>query len=192
MKNNNHLTKLFFLLPGSCYLTELVVWSSFPPSHSLNAVLGGLWSLGQIGILVILWHLYYWKIAGGSKWKAIGVAIAAAGALSYSSNYLFGYWFAMNTKLLLPLGALLSGIGMVVTGTQVLAGKRWPGFKGALPLLVGLYPFLVMFPLLVITGHPDLVAIMGWGVPWLLLGMGMVTERTALQTSTPLQRRTNA
>jgi hypothetical protein len=40
-----------------------------------------------------------------------------------------------------------------------------------------------MFPLLVVTGHPDLVAIMGWGVPWLLLGIGMATERTALSAS---------
>jgi len=29
------------------------------------------------------------------------------------------------------------------------------------PLIAGLYPFLVMFPLLIITGHPDLAAIMG-------------------------------
>ena len=60
-----------------------------------------------------------------------------------------------------------------------LAGKRRRGIQSALPLLVGLYPFLVMFPLLVITGHPDLAAIMGWGVPWLLLGIGMATEKTA-------------
>jgi hypothetical protein len=35
----------------------------------------------------------------------------------------------------------------------------------------------------VVTGHPDLTAIMGWGVPWLLLGMGMATEKTALPAS---------
>ncbi|MBD0255113.1 MAG: hypothetical protein ICV83_05295 [Cytophagales bacterium] len=176
MKNNNHATPLFFLLPGICYLTEFVVWSSFPPSHSLNGVLGGLWTLGQTGILVILSHLYRRKIADGSKWKAIGVAIAAAGATAYAVNYIFGYWLHLNTRVFLPLGALLSGVGMVVTGIQVLAGKCWPGLKGALPLLVGLYPFGVMFPLLVMTGHPDLAAIMGWGVPWLLLGIGMATE----------------
>ncbi|RDC66242.1 hypothetical protein [Adhaeribacter pallidiroseus] len=181
MKRNNHLSA-FFLLPGICYLTEFVVWSSYPPSHSLNAILGGLWTLGQIGILLILSYLYRWKIASGSKWKALGVSIAAAGAISYSINYFFGYWLHMNTKMFLPLGALLSGIGMVVTGIQVLVGKRWPGFKGTLPLFVGLYPFLVMFPLLVITGHPDLVAIMGWGVPWLFLGIGMATERSTLKT----------
>lgn len=183
MKNTTPSTSLFFLLPGTCYLAEFVVWSSFPPSHSLNGVLGGLWTLGQVGIPVILSHLYRRTIADGSPWKAVGVAIAAAGALSYAINYLFGYWLGLNTRMFLPLGALLSGIGMVVTGIQVLAGKRWPGPKGALPLLVGLYPFLVMFPLLVITGHPDLGAIMGWGVPWLALGIGLATEKRALPTS---------
>lgn len=182
MKNHRNVSTLFFLLPGICYLTELAVWASFPQSHSLNGVLGGLWTLGQVGILVILRCLYQWKIAGGSNWKVLGVVIAAAGALSYLINYVFGYWLHMNTRVFLTLGALLSGVGMVVTGIQVLVGKRWPGFKGTLPLLVGLYPLLIMFPLLVITGHPNLVAIMGWGMPWLLLGLGMATERTTLQT----------
>jgi hypothetical protein len=181
MKINSPL-KFIFLLPGICYLTEFVIWSSFGQSHSLNAILGGLWTLGQIGILVILSHLYREKIGGGSKWKVLGVLIAAAGAVSYSINYIFGYWLEMNTRMFLPLGALLSAIGMVVTGIQILAGKRWPGIKSILPLTVGLYPFLVMFPLLIITGHPDLLAIMGWGVPWLLLGIGMATEKTFLRT----------
>ena len=177
MKTNQFFKVLFFL-PGICYLTEFIVWSSFPQSHSLNAVLGGLWTLGQSGILVILPNLYQQKIAGGSKWKVLGVTIAAAGAISYSINYIFGYWFGMNTRMFLPLGALLSGIGMLATGIQVLIAKRWPGIKGKFPLIVGLYPFLVMFPLLIITGHPDLVAIMGWGIPWLLLGFGMATDTT--------------
>ncbi|MCF2502028.1 hypothetical protein L0663_01445 [Dyadobacter sp. CY107] len=176
MNNKNNITTAFYFLPGICYLTELVVWSTFDQSHSLNAVLGGLWTLGQIGILVILPALYRQKIAGGTKWKVLGVTIAAAGAISYSINYIFGYWLDMNTRIFLPLGALLSGIGMLITGVQVLLGKRWPGLTGKFPLIVGLYPFLVMFPLLMITGHPDLRAIMGWGVPWLLLAIGMTTD----------------
>ena len=187
MTNKNTAATPFFFLPGICYLSEFIVWSSFSPSHALNAVLGGLWTLGQGGILVILSYLYRWKIAGGSKWKVIGVSIAAAGAISYSINYIFGYWLTMNTKMFLPLGALLSGVGMVVTGIQVIAGKRWRGIKGKFPLMVGLYPFLVMFPLLIITGHPDLRAIMGWGVPWLLLGWSMAAEKTGLKTSTAMR-----
>jgi hypothetical protein len=180
-------SNLFFFLPGICYLVEFVIWSLFPQSLYLNAVLGGLWSLGQIGILVILFYLYKWKIADGNRWKLLGVFIATAGALSYLINYVFGYWLHVNTRIFLPLGALLTGAGMVITGIQVLAGKRWQGINGKLPLLVGLYPFLVMFPLLIIQGHPNLIAIMGWGIPWLFLGIGMVKEkRKALKTRPPV------
>ena len=112
----------------------------------------------------------------GKRWKAFGAAVAAAGSFSYLINYIFGYWLSMDTRIFLPLGALLTGVGMVTIGIQVIAGKRWRGIGGKLPLIVGLYPFLVMFPLLIIEGHPNLTAIMGWGVPWLLLGFGMANE----------------
>lgn len=180
MTNSRNLSTLLFLLPGICYLTEFTVWSMFLQSKALNAVLGGLWSLGQIGILVIVRYLYVWKIADGKKWKVFGVAVAAAGAISYLINYVFGYWLHMNTKMFLPLGALLTGTGMVITGIQVLAARRWQGIGGKYPLLVGLYPFLVMFPVLMLKGRPDLTAIMAWGLPWLLLGIGLVAEQKRL------------
>lgn len=173
MKNNNNTTPLFFLLPGACYLVEYLIWKSFRQSHALNGVLGGLWTTGQVGILLILFVLYRRKIANGNKWKAIGVIIAALGAISYAVNYVFGYWLHMDTKLFLPLGALLTGIGMVITGIQVLHAGRWQSAFRFMPLVVGLYPFLIMFPLVFITGRPDLTAILCWGIPWLILGIGM-------------------
>ena len=103
--------------------------------------------------------------------------MAALGAFSYIFNYVGGYWLGLNTKIFLPLGALLTAIGMTITGIQVLTAKRVTGVKKFAPLLVGLYPFLVMFPLLLITGHPDLTAIMGWGIPWLVLGYTMISEK---------------
>ena len=188
MTNNINISPFFLYLPGICYLAELLVWFSFPKTYSLNGLLGGLWSVGQVGILVTLRQLYLWKIADGRKWKAFGVAVAAAGAISYLINYVFGYWLHMNTKMFLPLGALLTGTGMVITGIQVLAGKRWKGISGTFPLLVGLYPFLIMIPLLVLKGRPDLTAIMAWGVPWLLLGMGMAAEQKNLVTARSITR----
>jgi hypothetical protein len=179
MENKNNNLIIFFLLPGVCYLAEYFIWKSFPPSHSLNGVLGGLWTLGQVGILVLLTALYRQKIANGNKWRAIGVLIAAMGALSYVVNYFFGYWLHINTKHFLPLGALLTGLGMVVTGIQVLYARRWNSAFCFTPLAVGLYPFLIMFPLVFITGRPDLTAILCWGVPWLLLGIGMNVKKDA-------------
>lgn len=38
-----------------------------------------------------------------------------------------------------------------------------------MPLLVGVYPF-VMKIIIFITEEPSMLAIAGWGLPWLLLG----------------------
>lgn len=177
MNNTRKLpVALYFITPVS-YLIEFFVWISFPQSYFLNGVLGGLWTIGQVGILYTLYQLYRLKIYDGRKIKLIGVSIAAIGAMCYIFNYVFGYGLSMNTRILLPLGALLTGIGMTVTGIQVLAGKRWVGMYKFAPLLVGLYPFLVMFPLLIITGHPSLTAIMAWGIPWMILGFAMASEK---------------
>src|SRR5689334_13790478 len=122
---NNKTTSPFYLLPGLCYLAELLIWKTFPPSYALNGVLGALWTLGQMGIWIILLSLYRNLIYNGNRWRTIGVVIAALGASSYVINYLFGYWFNMNTRIFLPAGALLTGTGMVITGIQVLRIRRW-------------------------------------------------------------------
>jgi len=49
----------------------------------------------------------------------------------------------------------------------VLRAKRWHGWTRWLPLLTGLYPFLVLFPLIAITGAANIFAIGGWGLVWL-------------------------
>jgi hypothetical protein len=174
MKSTINASSLIFLIPGATYLAEYLIWKSLPQSHMLNGVLGGFWTIGQIGILFLLSTLFRQKIADGCRWQTTGVIVSAVGAISYITNYVFGYWFHMNTKFLLPIGALLTGIGMIITGIQVLHARRWQSIFRFMPLVVGLYPFVVMFPLLVITGRPDLTAILCWGIPWIMLGIGMI------------------
>ena len=163
---------LYFVTPAA-YFVEFLLWISFPQSYFLNGILGGLWTIGQVGILWTLYQLYRFEIYNGTRMRVLGVSIAAMGAISYITNYILGYWLSMNTRILLPMGALFTGIGMTVTGIQVIAAKRSMGMNRFAPLIVGLYPFLVMFPLLIITGHPSLTAIMAWGVPWMMLGYAM-------------------
>jgi hypothetical protein len=45
---------------------------------------------------------------------------------------------------LLPLGALSSAIGLLLTGIAVLRAGQWQGWTRWAPLLVGLYPLVVM------------------------------------------------
>ena len=76
-------------------------------------------------------------------------------------------------SVLLPLGALITAVGMTLVGIAALRARRWRGWPRFPPLLVGVYPFVVMFPLIFITNEPNILAIGGWGLTWLLLGYAM-------------------
>ena len=85
-------------------------------------------------------------------------------------------------SILLPVGALITAVGMTLVGISVLRAKRWGGWQRFTPLLAGIYPFVAMFPFIFITSEPSMLAITGWGLPWLLLGY-------ALWSSGPAPRR---
>jgi hypothetical protein len=172
--NEFKLIKILYFITPTFYLSEFLIWISFPQSYFLNDVLGGLWTIGQIGILFTLYQLFNKKFYNGKNLKPLGISITAIGSLCYILNYVLGYSLNLNTKVLLPMGALMTGIGMTITGVEVLTSKSWIDIYRYAPLIVGLYPFLVMFPLVIVTGHPDLTAIMCWGIPWLLLSIGIV------------------
>ena len=176
----NKKFKAFPFITGIAYLLVLLLVLIYEQDRSINVVLGALWSLGQIGAMIVLAFLYSRKITGTTAWRIAGIAIAAVGATSYFLNYVLGYWLNMNTRLLLPLGAMLSAIGWLIIGIQVILVRRWNGWRRIAPLLVGLYPFAVMFPLLLITGHPSFVAIACWGIPWLIFAFALSVESVDL------------
>lgn len=76
-------------------------------------------------------------------------------------------------SILLPLGALVTAVGMTLVGVAVLRANRWRGWQRYTPLLAGVYPFIAMFPLIFVTNEPSMLAITIWGLPWLLLGYAL-------------------
>ncbi len=103
--------------------------------------------------------------------------------------YAVSAWLPTRTVMtLLPvpltqLGALLNAAGMVAVGIAVLRARAWRGSTRWIPLAVGLYPFLVMFPILIVSGRPPGYVIGLWGVVWAVLGAGIArnaTERRAV------------
>ena len=87
-----------------------------------------------------------------------------------------------DTSVLLPLGALTTAVGMTLVGVAVLRAKRWGGWQRFTPLLAGIYPFVAMFPFFVITGEPNVLAIAGWGLLWLLLGYAILSSACERRT----------
>lgn len=158
------------LLPGVTYLLILLAVILTKEDRRYNDVLGMLWIVGQIGVLACLYMIYLYHLNGDGVIRKLILLIPAIGALSYLIGHLLVYFTTTTIRVFMPVGALLSAAGMTIVGLQFIKQKKWSGWKRFTPLLVGLYPFLVMFPVLIVTGHPDIYLVMLWGVPWLIFG----------------------
>lgn len=81
-------------------------------------------------------------------------------------SYLLCTWILLPFA---PLGAILNGLGMILVGYASLKASVWTGWKRYVPLIVGLFPFVFMFPLRFLTGARPAAVIGLWGFAWLLL-----------------------
>jgi len=118
--------------------------------------------------------------ATGAGWLGrIGLGIALFGRTAFVLAELHNFAKGTDDSPLLPLGALTTGIGMVLVGIAVVRARRWGGWHRPLPLLAGLYPFAAMFPILAATGQPPEPMIALWGILWLLLGFALRAEAGA-------------
>lgn len=90
--------------------------------------------------------------------------VSMAGAVAY----ILGTWMPMPFA---PMGAFLSGLGMIMVGIVSLKTRIWTGWKRYVPLFVGCFPFFFMFPFVVMTGARPAAMIGLWGFPWILLGI---------------------
>ncbi len=75
--------------------------------------------------------------------------------------------------MLLGLCALLQGLGMLLVGIAVLRAGLWHGWRRFIPLLCGLYTFVVLIPALVVNDGYSAWALAGWQVVYLLLGLAL-------------------
>lgn len=118
-----------------------------------------------------------WSGATGAGWLGrIGLAIALLGRTSFLLGEIRSIAQGSDDDLLVPLGALLTAMGMVLAGIAVVRARRWVGPRRYLPLATGIYPFVAMFPVLAITGEPPTPMIALWGILWLLLGLALHAE----------------
>lgn len=90
--------------------------------------------------------------------------VPMAGAISY----IIGTWFIVPFT---PLGALLCAIGMILVGIATLKSRIWTDWKRYIPLLIGLFPFIFMYPIVYLTGQRAYYTIGFWGIPWFILGI---------------------
>ena len=103
--------------------------------------------------------------------------VTMAGTISYTLAALMPLPFA-------PLGALLCALGMILVGIAVLRNRVWTGCKRFTPLLVGTYPFVFMFPVVILMGTRPPIMIGLWGFTWILLGSAIWLRRKEINGQT--------
>jgi len=155
-------------------LTTPATPAGFYVFESLFMVIQILLFIGVVGLA--------WSGAAGNGWfgkLALGIALLGRTLFVLAEAHLLLSFSDFSP--LLPLGALVTALGMVLTGVAVLRAERWQGWQRFAPLLAGLYPFLTMFPLLAITGDVPYVLLAGWGLFWALLGVALTQQALAAQ-----------
>ena len=122
--------------------------------------------IGFIGIAAMFFGLFsLWKIAEPTGLERRSrFYFPMTGAVFY----FLGLWMPVPFA---PMGAFLTGLGMIIVGLASIKAKMWPGWKRYIPLIVGCFPFVFMFPLLIITGARPPAMIGLWGFPWIAMGV---------------------
>lgn len=147
---------------GGFYVSE-TVWLGV---HTL--VLLGLVGLGRLGV------------TGDSRWGKAGLRLAVAGRILFLAAEVVSIVVGNDDVPLLPLAAVTTALGMLGVGSAVIGAGRLTGWHRYLPLAMGAYPFVFMFPLVAVTGERPDLAVAGWGLT--LLGVAV-----ALWTAVPPQ-----
>lgn len=157
---------------GAGWLANALLASAISQPHSVAfTITEVLWIIVQLLLLIGVVGLALSDAASG-WFGGIALGLALLGRVDFVLAEIHSLILG-DESVLLPLGALISAVGMTLVGITVLRARRWSGWQRFTPLLVGIYPFVVMFPFIFITDEPNTLAIAGWGVPWFLLGYAM-------------------
>lgn len=162
-----------------------VLYGGDPPPASAAFIPSQLlWLLLQLLLLFGFFGLLWGRAVGNRLWGKLAFGLGVLGHLLFVVGEIHSLASGTISDLL-AVAALVSAIGILLTGVAVLRAKQWRGWARWLPLLTGLYPFLVMFPLIAITGDANIFAIGGWGLVRLVLGLAMRDQTATLPTATP-------
>lgn len=131
-------------------------------------------------------------MVGLARSGAVGTSILAKSGLGIailaSALFLpFEVLVIVNLELggmFLGICALLQGLGLLLTGIAVLQAKHWHNWQRFIPLLCGLYTFLVLIPLLALNDGYNAWALVGWQVTYLALGFALRQQRSVPMAET--------
>ena len=139
-----------------------------------------IWLVADALIAVGIFGLWRADLHAGRRLGVVGLVIAALGRAFFVAAEIMAAVSGNDDNALLPIGALATAVGMILYGIAVIRARTCESPNRFAPLVVGLYPFLGMFPIVAATGEPSALAISLWGVPIAVLGVALVSRTVAV------------
>ena len=125
-------------------------------------------------------------VTGDSRWGKAGLRLAIVGRVLFLTAEAVSIVVGNDDVPLLPLAAVTTALGMLGVGGAIIGAGRLTGWQRYLPLAMGAYPFVFMFPLVAVTGERPDLAVTGWGLT--LLGVAVASRTAVFQQPGPAGR----
>ncbi|MBC8162941.1 MAG: hypothetical protein H7Z42_17170 [Roseiflexaceae bacterium] len=183
-------------LAGTAYAIGGVVWFMLavvqgtiwgfepPPGSAAFYVIEAIFVIAQLLLLFGFFGVLWSGGIGRSLFGRIAFGLGVLGHVVFVAGEIHSLLLGSISDLI-PLGALTSAVGMLLTGVAVLVAKQWQGRARWMPLLAGLYPWLVMFPFIFIASEPNVYAVGGWGLARLALGLAIRAQANVVPVAAP-------
>jgi hypothetical protein len=143
------------------------------PGSSVFVVNGVVLTAHHLVMLAAVAVLAGAGISGRGVFPRVAYAVALAGlALQAAAEALLRVDFNAGVGLFNVVMPLL-GVGMILVGITVIRAHVWTGISRFAPLLCGAYVFVVLFPSFALAKGPSFIALAGFSLCYMLLGVAM-------------------
>jgi len=159
---------------GTAWITGGVAWLVAGLLHADNGwrfdTAALVWLLADLLIAAGIVGLFILRPHGQSGIGTAALVLALTARVAFAVGEIASIIEGNDEGPLIPLGALLTAVSMTAYGIIVLRRHHTTGPGRWSFLVMGMYPFVVMFPVLAITGDPSSVLIALWGLPAAFIG----------------------
>jgi len=190
----NRLVGTAWLAGSAAWLVAAAVGAAARDDSTRFYAAESVWLVAQLLLLAALIGLRSLRPDGGRRLGRFGFGLAVLGRLVFVAAEVIALVDGAESEALLPLGAVLTALGMVMVGGSTIRAGVWNDWRRFTPLAVGVYPFLFMFPLVATGGSPDLSVAL-WALPTSALGvavLGMATVPVRVDETEPSGRTASA
>ncbi|MGN9913244.1 hypothetical protein ACTMTJ_37460 [Phytohabitans sp. LJ34] len=182
------LTAGAWIAAGAGWLAASLAGAAADDGSTRFYIAEAIWLPTQALLLAGIIGLAQQRPHGTRRLGKAGFGTAAAGRVVFIAAELVSITTGETADTILPIGALLTAIGMTMAGAAVIREHRWHGWRRFTPLTMGLYPVVFMFPLAA-TNAPVEPSIALWALPTIAVGIATLSSQPTTSSTTATQAR---